>query len=213
MVNTSRDEAYEKIKHMLNSGELKTGDVTSVNELSDKLDIGRTPIRDAVLKLNDEGIIQVIPRKGIFVSGISSKDIKEIFELRLAIELYVVEAIISRSYEESFDGSLCELSEILTRQEVLAKDADNEEFLISDENFHLKLVEILNNTRMSKLLMDSRKQLFLYGFKSLTFHDNAVESVEEHKRILEAIKNKDKMTAREELTKHLSRTKNIILLE
>jgi len=206
---TGRDEAYEKIKNLLNTGELKAGDVTSVNELIEKLNMSRSPVRDAILRLNDEGIVQVIPRKGIFVSGVFSKDIKDLFQLRLAIELFAVDKIIDYAHYDS----LKELDEIIALQEESAKKGDNESFLSHDEYFHIKMVEILNNERMNKIIQNSREQLALYGFKSLTFHANAIESVDEHKKILEAIKQKDRKTARYMLTKHLTRTKNLVLLE
>jgi DNA-binding GntR family transcriptional regulator len=209
MSNISRDQAYERIKNMIVAGELQTGDVTSVNELIEKLDMGRSPIRDAILRLNDEGLVQVVPRKGIFVSGIRSKDIKDLFQLRLAIELFAVERIIEDFNEEA----LKELEIIVDNQEELAKEGDDDAFIVSDENFHIGLVQLLENKRMNNILLDGREQLSLYGFKALTLHNNAKESMEEHKKILEAIKHKDKETARRELTKHLTRAKNIVLLE
>lgn len=178
MSNISRDQAYDRIKNMIVAGELQTGDVTSVNELTEKLDMGRSPIRDAILRLNDEGLVQVVPRKGIFVSGIRSKDIKDLFQLRLAVELFAVERII----EEFNEDALRELEEIVAHQEELAKEGDDDAFIVSDENFHIGLVQILENKRMNNILLDGREQLSLYGFKALTLHNNAKESMEEHKK-------------------------------
>jgi len=209
MDSISREQAYKKIKDMLKTGELKPGDVTSVNELMSKFKIGRSPLRDAVLRLSDEGIIQVLPRKGIFIKGINSKEVKELFQLRLAIELFAVECIID-NYDEK---SLNELEKVLLDQQKSAEKNDNDGFMIADENFHKKLVGMLNNSKMNQILEESRRRLSLYGFKTLTFHNNMIESAEEHKKILDAIKNKDKKKAREEIAKHLTRTKNIIIFE
>ena len=95
-----KDLAYEEIKQMILSGKLAAGTITSISELIALLGMGRSPVRDAILRLDDEGLLQVVPRKGILVSSINSKDIKEMFQLRLAIESFALENAVHKATDE-----------------------------------------------------------------------------------------------------------------
>ncbi len=204
-----RNQAYEAIKAMIINGQLHAGQVTSVQELIDKVNMGRSPVRDAVLKLHDENLLKVIPRKGIFICGLLSKDIKELSELRLAIELFAVDKAVEMRQDDHFIHTL---EDIVSRQEQYAGTGNEEAFFIEDERFHITIINTLRNERMNNILADNRRQLIAYGFKALTSHSNAQESAEEHKQILAAIKKGDNQEAREQLVKHLTRTKNLVLL-
>lgn len=203
-----RDQAYDSIKGMIISGELASGMITSVSELANQLQLGRSPIRDAILRLNDDGFVQVLPRKGILISGIQSKDIKEMFQLRLAIEHFALD-YISRTANSSFFE---QLNEIVSKQDEVASAGLDDHFRPLDEDFHFFLVSQLNNRRINDILDESRRQMHLYGFKGITAHQDAKESVEEHQRIVSALISGEIEVAKEEMTQHLMKAQNCVLL-
>lgn len=203
-----RDQAYEIIYNMIMSGELPSGTVTSVAELIARLNIGRSPIRDAILRLNDDGMVQVIPRKGIFVTGIYAKDIKEMFQLRLAIEYFALENLTAIANRKILE----DLFAIVDRQDLAVSSGNEDCFLSLDEDFHFFIINLLNNKRILSILDESRRQMSLYGFKGITVHENAMESALEHRRIIDAIEAKDIIKAKDELFQHLMKAQNCILL-
>jgi len=203
-----RNEAYEIIHEMIISGELPAGSVTSVSELIKKLNLGRSPIRDAILKLNDDGLVKVIPRKGIFITGIFSKDIKEMFQLRTAIELFAIDHLMEIDNKDIIKN----LRTIVEKQYEAAQNNNEEIFPRLDEDFHYNIINTLDNSRILRILDESRKQMYLYGYKGITAHENALESAMEHRAILEYIEKGDKEAAKSELKSHLLKAQNFILL-
>lgn len=206
--NMQRTQAYDAIRGMILSGQLQVNQVTSVQELIDILHLGRSPVRDAVLKLNEERLLRVIPRKGIYICGIQMKDLVELAELRLAIEMFAIE----EAAENCRNAELVEVLErIVAIQAACIERGDENSYLVNDERFHLAIVDNLDNDRMREIMNDNRRQRVAYGFKGLTLHRIAAESLEEHKRMLCAIKSGDKEAARLELIRHLTRTKTVAL--
>ena len=203
-----KDLAYEEIKSMILSGQLAAGTITSISELISTLNMGRSPVRDAILRLDDEGLLQVVPRKGILVSSINSKDIKEMFQLRLAIEFFALENIIHHATDEDLKA----LEEIICRQEEAAKSGREEAFPALDEDFHFYLINRLHNSRITAILDESRRQMSLYGYKGITAHGDVLESMEEHRNIYQAILNRDIPGGKRELEQHLLKAQTCVLL-
>ena len=203
-----RSQAYDILRGMILSGQLEVGQVTSVQDLVERLPFGRSPVRDAILKLNEERLLRVIPRKGIYICGIQMKDLIELAELRLAIELFAIE----EAAENYRNAELIDVLErIVALQAECVERGDENSYIAQDERFHLAIVDIVDNDRMREILSDSRRQRIAYGFKGLTLHRNLAESLEEHKRILAAIKLGDKQAARQEIIRHLTRTKTVAI--
>ena len=203
-----KDLAYEEIKQMILSGKLAAGTITSISELIALLGMGRSPVRDAILRLDDEGLLQVVPRKGILVSSINSKDIKEMFQLRLAIESFALENAVHKATDED----LASIKDIIDRQEATVKNGTEDVFPALDEDFHFYLINRLNNSRITAILDESRRQMSLYGYKGITAHGDIMESVGEHRNIYEAIKNRDVARGKKELEQHLLKAQTCVLL-
>lgn len=205
---TGRDQAYRIMYDMIQSGELPVGSVTSVSELIARLNIGRSPIRDAILRLNDEGLVQVVSRKGIFITGVRAKDIKEMFQLRLAIEFLAIDAFVNSRDKEAFK----KLGEIVEKQKALVCSGNEEMFSSMDEDFHFCIINILSNSRINHILQESRKQMALYGYNAITAHHNAYESTLEHEKIYQFVRDHNAIEARKEMERHLLKAQNQILL-
>ena len=202
-----KDLAYEEIKSRILGGQLAAGTITSISELITLIGMGRSPVRDAILRLDDEGLLQVVPRKGILVSSVNSKHIKEMFQLRLAIEFFALENVIHKATEEDLSA----IKEIIDRQEEAARNGTEDVFPALDEDFHFYIINRLNNSRITGILEESRRQMALYGYKGITAHGDAMESVEEHRNIYEAIKSRD-VARGKELEQHLLKAQTCVLL-
>ncbi len=206
--SNGRALAYEIIYKKIVSGEMPAGTVTSVNELIKITNLGRSPIRDAILQLNDQGLVQVVPQKGIFIVGIRAKDVKEMFQLRLAIEFLALDNIIKINNKQN----LIKLHKILEKQESTMLPGSQELFPKLDEDFHFFIINTLNNGRINRILEESRRQMALYGYNAITAHKNIEESVKEHKRILEFIEQGNADEAKREMENHLIKAQNSVLL-
>lgn len=203
-----RNQAYEIIFDMIMNGDLPAGTVTSTAKLVDQLNIGRSPIRDAILKLDDEGMVKVVPRKGIFITGIYARDIKEMFQLRMAIELFALENLMKIVTKHI----LKELHVIIDNQEKMASKNCYDSFLDLDEEFHFFIISLLNNKKISDIWEENIKQMQFYGNKGITAHENAVESTNEHRKIINFIEQGDLAKAKEELEQHLNKAKKLVLI-
>jgi len=204
-----RDEAYETLKRMIVTDQLQAGQFTSLQELIEKVGLGRSPVRDAVLKLDDERLLRIIPRKGILICGLRSRDLTEIFEIRLAIECFAIDKVILLNKNSE---KIAMFETILETQVKLLETKDEEKFCTEDERFHMEIIYFLDNERINRIINDCRNQLICFGFKGLTSHYQITSAIDEHRHILEAIKAGNSKRAKELLTKHLWRTKDSILV-
>jgi len=196
---TGRESAYERIREMVLNGEIESGIIITVSELAERLRLGKSPVRDAILKLGEEGYVQIMPRKGLLFKSLKGKDIKNIYQLREAIELYAIGIFV-----DEYDKNLKKcLEDLISRQIECASGNEIEKFMELDEKFHSTIVASLGNDLMDDTIRDIRRKLFHFGITSITKHKNIEEAVEEHKNILIAIEERDRDKSRKLLGKHI----------
>jgi DNA-binding GntR family transcriptional regulator len=205
----SRDKAYDLLKTAILRGELEPDDIISVGELSRRFGLTRTPARDALLRLNDEGLVRVLPRKGILVSGVSTRRLRNLLEVRLALECYVAE----RAAALASDGLIKDLRDNLqTQKEALARQ-DDLAFLEADQKMHLMLSSLLNNRELTAYLLSIRKAVYGGGPRTLTIATSFNEAFDEHTAIVEAVASRNPHKSRTAMERHLRRHRSQILVE
>lgn len=192
-VTLVRTKVYELLKEMILNHELKLGEKLNVRELSEKLGISFTPVRDALLQLASEGLVKVVPRVGFFVVEVDDKFINEIIETRLMIETFCL-----NKYFDEISASP-EVVTIKNEIEEVRRTHDRRLFDDSDERLHKLFVRSSNNETM--VMMYEK----LWDKIDLVRHLNEryVVSNEEHREIVEGILAKDKERAIESLVRHL----------
>ena len=191
---------YELIKQDIILGKLKPNTVFNENEYASKLNISRTPIREAVLKLSNEGYINIIPRKGTLISSISYQDIKELYEYRILIEPNIYSLFKQEPSIEWINKWINYFSSPLDNTN-LNVNADD------DELFHVELISFTNNEYLinqEKLLLE--KSLRIRLLSNIKSKKRYIEANNEHLQILQALKAKDYKKASSLSKKHLQNT-------
>ena len=176
--------AYEAIRQSILSGQWKIGELYNEKAIAADLGISRTPVREALLELASQDLIIFLPRRGLMINRFTRRDVDEIFEVRKAIELAAVEKIVKTS--PPFD--LFEIEESLLNQRKAVKQKDYLAFMEADRLFHTSFSELTNNRRIITILENIRDMIHVMGVKALALEGRALEVIEEHQTILEAVK-------------------------
>ncbi len=191
---------YEYIKKEIICGNLLPGTIFEEKIVQEKLNVSRTPVREAVLRLSNEGYLTIIPRKGTIVSNISINDIKNIYEYRMIIEPEIVKKAI-KTINHDF---------LLEQKKLINEKLSDDNCLLLDDydkNFHIGIAKTLNNNyiekEISRVLDLSERIRFLSSNKS---HERYIDSLYEHLNIIEAMLNKNEDSAYEAMLKHLYNT-------
>ena len=204
-----KDRVYQNIKFKIVRGTLKPGTRLPEEELSKAMNISRAPIREAFNRLEKEGFVTIIPRKGAAVSNITTQTIEDIFEIRESLE--------SLAVKKSIDKISIEKLEILGEnfKKFINKPADTENrinYLALDKEFHDLLSQNCGNKKLIELLANLQEQIHWLrniSLKRTTF----AGSVREHLAIIEALKKNDEKLIIKALLQHLERAKESSLAE
>jgi len=198
--------AYEAIRQSILSGQWKIGELYNEKAIAADLGISRTPVREALLELASQDLIIFLPRRGLMVNRFTRRDVDEIFELRKAIELAAVEKITVAS--PPFD--LFEIEESLLSQRKAVKQKDYLAFMEADRLFHTSFSELTSNRRLIAILENIRDMIHVMGVKALALEGRALEVIEEHQTIFEAVKKGSIEEARRAMAYHLDQSKEAV---
>ncbi|PAE26692.1 GntR family transcriptional regulator [Bacillus sp. 7894-2] len=197
-----RERVYLHIKDLILDGEFKAGDRLVERELAERLNISRTPIREALFRLESQGFVKTVPRKGVIVADISEKEIIEVFTILSSLEVLAAKLAVQKlddEMESKFAGSIIKVKEYLNNPEEDAAELHRElNHLLYSSAKNVKLYEMLSG------LSDYIRAFAKIGHKN---PGRAKQSMEEHLKIMEAIVNKE-MEMAEYLTKiHIENSK------
>jgi DNA-binding GntR family transcriptional regulator len=151
-----RKQVYDYLRELLISGRLKAGDFINQAELTERLGISRTPLRDSLMQLEAEGFVSIIPCKGVQINPLTRGDIKNIYQIYGALEAAAFESVFSVITKEKLN----ELDELTYKTEALM---DKGEFGMCHENnvaFHESILELCDNEDLLKMLRRSRQRLY-----------------------------------------------------
>jgi DNA-binding GntR family transcriptional regulator len=200
-----REQVRTFIRTAIVTGEVKPGETYTVGAIARRVGVSATPVREAVLDLANEGLIEVLPNRGFRVPELTERDLDELFQLRLFLEGGALEALVHELTAE-------DLARFTTTAEMIvdfAADGDLSSFLSTDREFHLGLLATLGNHRLVELVATLRDQTRLYGMPALALHGSLVSAAREHLDILDALRVKDKDGIRQAMTKHLRHTRGL----
>ena len=209
------EQAYDHLQKLITDGQLSYHEIYSETKLAKELGISRTPFRDAIHRLAQEGYIDIIPSKGFRLHQITERDVIETFQIRTALETYCTMQI-ARDVKEKNNANLRpffkELDWLMENmKEVMENDQGIDEFCEYDFRFHKKIIDYLENEQFSSVFAS-----FLYRMKRLAKlslqHDGRMaQTVEEHQAILDAMKNGDTEHIYEITMVHMDRPRGINL--
>lgn len=199
------DQVFEHIERDILSGKYERGEIITESKLSAELGVSRTPIREALRRLEQEHLIEE-SGKGSIVIGISEKDLEDIFIIRKQLECLAA----SMAAKNHTDEQLAELKETLELQEFYVTKADTEHVKYMDNKFHRILYKLTGSTVFYDTLVPLHRKIQKYRRASLQSKSRATESVLEHRRVYEAIASRDGDLAAKTVLEHIENAYNHI---
>ena len=186
-----RDVVFKTLRQAILTGELKPGERLMEIHLANKLGVSRTPIREAIRKLELEGLVIMIPRRGAEVAEITEKSMKDVLEVRKALDTLAVELACERITEEDKEKLLLACEEF----EEAVKTGNFAMIAKTDVIFHDIIVEATGNVRLVQMVNNLAEQMYRYRFEYIKDASQHERLVEEHRKIYEGVIRGEKETA------------------
>lgn len=200
-----RDEVYDILKRLIITREIKPGEKINEEELAKKIGVSRTPIRETLCRLENEGIIEIIPRRGAFVVTQSKEKVTETLQVR-----EVLEGLVARLATKNMDKkTLGKLKECL--EKISSSPEENSKLLKyarADVEFHSLLLDVSNNQMLQNMMGVVNAHLQLIRLRTVVLPGRAQKTVEEHYKILEAVEKGNEEAAEELMRKHIQSVRN-----
>lgn len=186
-----RDVVFNTLRQAILTGELKPGERLMEIHLANKLGVSRTPIREAIRKLELEGLVTMIPRRGAEVAQITEKSLKDVLEVRRALDALSVELACDRISPEA----LSQLQAACDTFERATATKDPKKIAQADVALHDIIVKATDNDRLIQLVNNLSEQMYRYRFEYIKDGSTHEQLVKEHRILFESIRDKDKETA------------------
>lgn len=182
-----RDVVFQTLREAILRGDLQPGERLMEIQLANKLGVSRTPIREAIHMLEQEGLVVTIPRKGAEVAKMTLKDMEDVLEIREALDVLAAQLACGRITEEG----LAELKDKKKDFELSLKSADVKKIAEADVRFHDVIYEATGNPKLVNLLSNLREQIYRYRVEYLKNDQNYPALLQEHKAIYHALVERD----------------------
>jgi DNA-binding GntR family transcriptional regulator len=208
-------DVYRVLRDRILSQELKAGEKLSDLRLSSELGVSRTPIREALHQLAQDGVVIAEPNRGFFVATFTRDDLEEIFELRRVLELYAIEQLGDEDHKEDLDHARFELEHVerlitnaSTRQQ---KQEAGDAFLKTDRGFHSWLVSTVGNKRMTTIVSGLWTQIAIFQQVEDEIPEWMQVAVGQHRELLNRLLEGDVKNASKLMAKHLDDMRELVL--
>lgn len=202
-----REVVCEALREAIRNGVLKPGERLMEIQLAEELGVSRTPVREAIRKLELEGYVVMMPRRGTYVASMSIRDINEIFEIRTALESLSNGLAAEHITEEELEH----LQRLLVIIGGYIKAGDIEKIVETDIEFHDIMYHAARNQRLVGIISNLRDQLTRFRTLSMSYPGRLEATIEEHKAIVEAIANGDRKMASKAAEKHMENSEKTLL--
>ena len=186
-----RDVVFNTLRRAILRGELKPGERLMEIQLANKLGVSRTPIREAIRKLELEGLVHMVPRKGAEVAEITEKNLRDVLEVRCVLEELAVRLACQRITEEGLE----KLKKAAQAFHASLDSDDITQIAQADVEFHDVIYEATDNRKLVQLLNNLREQMYRYRIEYLKKKDFYPKLLKEHHQVIEAIEEKDEEKA------------------
>lgn len=201
-----REQARKVIRGLIITGQMQPDQLYSVPRLAIELGVSATPVREALLDLAREGLLEPVRNRGFRVVALSSKERNDIFAIRVLLEVPSVAEIARAGLAPAQLAQLRELAAATKR----AADAGNLiEFLEADRTFHVGLIEALGNKPLTELVETLRDRVRLRGFEKGSSREYLAQSAAEHFQLLDFLSKQDEAGAVEVIRRHLERSRHV----
>ncbi|MER5917369.1 GntR family transcriptional regulator [Streptomyces sp. NPDC001982] len=200
-----RERVADALRAALIAGELRPGVVYSAPSLAARFGVSATPVREAMLDLAKEGLVDTVPNKGFRVTEVSDRQLDEYTHIRALIEIPTVTELARTADRVSLEALRPAAREIVTA----AVAGDLIAYVEADTRFHLGLLALAGNAHLVEVVADLRGRSRLYGLTALVQAGRLLSSAEEHLELLDALLDRDERAVHEIMTRHLGHVRGL----
>ncbi|MEM6589734.1 MAG: GntR family transcriptional regulator [Pseudomonadota bacterium] len=200
--------ALQELRRRIFEGELPAGSDHLESELADQLGMSRTPVREAVLMLESQGLLAMRPRKGVRILPVSPEDMSEIYDVLTELESLAAERAAEAGYTHE---ELHDLAKAIDKMDAALDRSDLEAWAAADDLFHAELVRIGGNRRVVMIAAMMTDQVRRARNTTLYMRPRPTKSNDDHRRVLDAIAHGDAQTARSLHRLHREEAKAMII--
>jgi DNA-binding GntR family transcriptional regulator len=190
---------FEYLRESILNGTLKPGERLMEIALAEQMGVSRTPVREAIRKLEKESFVEMIPRKGAYVADLTAKDIIDVLEIRILLEGFASSLAAQRMSEDELAG----LRDTLEAFNDAVKREDRQAMIDQDNMFHNKIFEATKNNKLIEIVKDLHDQFQRFRLTYFTEFDNYPEIQLWHQRIYDAILSNDNQEAKNAAEQHV----------
>lgn len=203
-----RDIVFETLREAILEGKLKPGERVMEVQLADQLGVSRTPVREAIRKLELEGLLEMVPRKGAYVADVSLDDVINVLEVRASLEGLAASLGASRRTNEDILKLEQKAEELLQ----CVREKDTKGMIKSDADFHDILLNTSRNTKLTSIVEGLRDQVHRFRVIYFTeYEENANKLIAEHEEILKCLKEKNVIEAQRSAESHIYNIRNFFI--
>ncbi|MGX1669422.1 GntR family transcriptional regulator [Streptomyces sp. NPDC055400] len=200
-----RERVVDALRAALIAGELRPGEVYSAPGLAARFGVSATPVREAMLDLAKEGLVDTVPNKGFRVTVVSDQQLDEYTHIRALIEIPTTVELATNAAPAALEALRPVAQEIVAA----AAAGDLITYVEADLRFHLELLALAGNAHLVQVVGDLRRRSRLYGLTSLVEEEKLQASAEEHLEILDALLARDEEAVRAVMTRHIGHIRSL----
>lgn len=202
-----RDIVFDVLMKAIMQGQLSPGERLLEVQLAEEMGVSRTPVREAIRRLELEGFVVMIPRKGAYVAGLSVDDVESVYEIRTALETLAVRLAAQRMEAEDYRR----LDELARQMHETWQEGNVDNWVALDAQFHEYLYKFSRNERLVQMMNNIMEQLSRYRIISLANVEVRHNSLAEHQEVVEALRRRDSNGAAAAAARHIENTKLSLL--
>lgn len=202
-----REIAYEVLKHAIITGEIPAGERIVETDYADRLHISRTPLREALRKLERDGLVEYVLRRGVVVRAFTIADVEEIYTIRNSLEMLTLAAIIDKATEEdiaSLRGHLREMDDLIATK-------DYDALSPVSRAFHRQLTAICGQNRILRVIEGQDEFITRFSSMAIRQEDRLLEAHKEHYALVDFVEKKDLAGFQDLMERHINRSKEMCL--
>jgi len=192
-------QVADLLRDMIMTGKLTEGDKVNEGKLCETMGISKTPLREALRVLSVEGLIELVPNRGAFVTTPTLEEITEMFGVMGLLEGFCARSACEKMDDSAFDR----LEKLHARLEEKFDRRDQEGYIHANNRYHSYLQELAGNRTLNQIISGLRKKILLYRFQSLNLSERFEKSIEEHRELIEAFRERNPDKAEKLMSTHL----------
>jgi DNA-binding GntR family transcriptional regulator len=202
-----REIAYEVLKHAIVTGEIPAGERIVETEYADKLHISRTPLREALRKLERDGLVEYAMRRGVVVRAFTIADIEEIYTIRNALEMLTIPSVV----KNTTDDDIMALEELLVKMDKALKELNIEELVVLNRQLHQNMLAISKMSRVLRVIESQEEYIVKFSGMSIANDSRRESSHQEHHELVRLLKERDLDALTALWQKHIEQSKRSCL--